>query len=198
TVERVLVVELDDRLTLRDLQPVVARDLAVVLVGLAVALAPLVELAFGDVGPLQQLRHGDLGLLGPLGQVVDDGIARIGGHPALPPWAPRVFFSARCSSEMSAITESFLASLASSSAICRSLRASSPSRAARARWPPCRPPKRAARLSATCLCQPWKTLGWMPYSSQRSETATLSTMCRRTISAFCSGVNLRRLDEGLR
>jgi hypothetical protein len=45
---------------------VVARNLAVVLVRLAVALLPLVELAPPGAEPPDESGHGDLGLLRPL------------------------------------------------------------------------------------------------------------------------------------
>ena len=41
-------------------------------------------------------------------------------------------------------------------------------------------------------CQRKNTLGWIWYSSHRSDTATLSTRCRLRIVAFSSGVNRRR------
>ncbi len=46
--ERVLVEVVDDRQALPELDPVIARDLAVVFVDLAVSPPPLVELGAGD------------------------------------------------------------------------------------------------------------------------------------------------------
>jgi hypothetical protein len=59
--ERILGVVVKDRLFLPGFQPPVAGDLAVVLVGNAIALAPLVELALGDAQPGDDLLGRDLG-----------------------------------------------------------------------------------------------------------------------------------------
>jgi hypothetical protein len=74
----------------------------------------------GAVEPLRELRPPDDaggGHLGELGQVpeeVDDFIAGVVGSPATIQGSPRSFFSATCSSEITAMTWSFLASRASS------------------------------------------------------------------------------------
>jgi hypothetical protein len=56
-------VKFDDRTLLLVEQPVIARDERVVLVGFAVALAPLEELAAGDPEPRDEAVDGDLGLV---------------------------------------------------------------------------------------------------------------------------------------
>jgi hypothetical protein len=63
-------------------QPVVTRNEAVVLVGLAVAFLPLEELAAGDADPRDKAIGSDLGLRGPRAHEVDDRIARVVGNPA--------------------------------------------------------------------------------------------------------------------
>jgi hypothetical protein len=75
-------VKLHDGFFLPLVQPVVARDFAVVLVGVSVALSPLVELAFGDVEPLDELSYGQLGFLRPFGDKIDNRVAGIVGDPA--------------------------------------------------------------------------------------------------------------------
>src|SRR5215471_11624251 len=60
-----LVVEVDDGLLLLGLEPVVAREQGVVLVGLAVAVLPGVPLGSGDPQPKQEGQRGDAGLVGP-------------------------------------------------------------------------------------------------------------------------------------
>lgn len=116
-----LAVEVDDRLLLPVFEPVVPRDLAVVLVGLAVALPPLVELALAGAQPADDAREGDLGLLRPVLGEVDDRVASVVGDPAALQISPRSFFNATCSSMSSARTSSFFASLRSSAAIRSSL-----------------------------------------------------------------------------
>lgn len=72
----------DDGLLLVVEQPVVTRNQAVVLVRLAVAVAPREELAARDADPLDEAVSGDLGLVGPRADEVDDSVARIVGNPA--------------------------------------------------------------------------------------------------------------------
>jgi hypothetical protein len=76
------VVEADDRRLLPLLEPVVAGNLAVVLVGPAVALAPLVELARSDPEPQNEEAECDPGLLAPLQDEVDEGVAGIVRDPS--------------------------------------------------------------------------------------------------------------------
>lgn len=73
--------EVEDRLLLLGLQPMVAREERVVLVDLAEALAPVVELAFGDLQPGDEAALRDLGLVGPSADKIDDGIAGVVGNP---------------------------------------------------------------------------------------------------------------------
>ena len=60
------IVEVEDGLFLPVFQPVVAGDPAVVLVDLAVALLPVVELALRDAQPGEKLAGRDLGPLRPV------------------------------------------------------------------------------------------------------------------------------------
>src|ERR1700736_4094189 len=79
--QRVLQVEPDDGLFLPILQPEVAGNPAVVLVHLAVAFPPAVELAGGDVEPPDEVPGADLGLLRPAPDEVNDLIPRIMRNP---------------------------------------------------------------------------------------------------------------------
>ena len=89
------VVEVDDRLLLPVLEPVVPRDLTVVLVGLSVALAPLVEFARAGAEPVDEVGGGDLGLLRPIVDKVDDGVACVGRDPAALQISPDFFLARR-------------------------------------------------------------------------------------------------------
>jgi hypothetical protein len=64
--------EVDDGLPLLGGEPVVARDQRVVLVGLAVPLAPGEELPPGDADPADEPIGRDLCLLRPLPDEVND------------------------------------------------------------------------------------------------------------------------------
>jgi hypothetical protein len=79
--ERELALEVEDGLALLLGDPVIARNERVVLVGLPVALPPVVELALGDTNPAQEADHGDLRGRSPLVDEVDDGIAGVVGNP---------------------------------------------------------------------------------------------------------------------
>jgi hypothetical protein len=74
-------VEVEDGRLLPRLEPPVARDQGIVLVGQAVACPPVVELAGGDPQPSDEPTPGDLGALGPVADEVDDGVAGIVGNP---------------------------------------------------------------------------------------------------------------------
>ena len=74
--------EVNNGLLLPGFEPPVARDLAVVLVGFAVAIAPSVVLAAGQLQPEQQLLHRSGGANRPVLQVVDDRVACVVGDPA--------------------------------------------------------------------------------------------------------------------
>jgi hypothetical protein len=74
--------EVEDGLLLRVLEPVVARDPGVVLVGLTVAVLPGVPLGGGQVEPYQEAGDRDAGLAGPAVDEIDDLVAGVVGNPA--------------------------------------------------------------------------------------------------------------------
>jgi hypothetical protein len=76
-------VEGEDRLLLPVFEPPVAGDQRVVLVGPAVAAAPVVELAGGDTQPGDEPVGRDFGACRPVGDVIDDGVADVVGNPGL-------------------------------------------------------------------------------------------------------------------
>jgi hypothetical protein len=78
----VLEVVVDDGPAFPCLEPVVAGDLAVVLIGFAVPLAPLVERPLGNTEPLEELFDGDFSLGFPVVDVVDQAVACVRGNPA--------------------------------------------------------------------------------------------------------------------
>jgi hypothetical protein len=73
--------KVEDGLLLGVLQPVVARDPGVVLVGLAVAVLPGVPLGGGQAEPQQEAGDGNLGLVGPALDEIDDVVAGVVGNP---------------------------------------------------------------------------------------------------------------------
>src|SRR5262249_1619532 len=109
----ILAVELLDRAFLLLVKPVVPRHPGVVLVDLPEALAPVMELASGDAQPAHEALLGDLGLLTPGADEIDDRVARVGGRPAAVQISPSSFFKATCSSMSSPRTASLRCSLAS-------------------------------------------------------------------------------------
>jgi hypothetical protein len=90
---RVLRVEGEDGLALPVLDPVVARHERVVLVRLAVALLPVVELAALHANPRDEACGRDLGAVGPEAHEVDDLVARVVGNPALLQGSPSSFLA---------------------------------------------------------------------------------------------------------
>ena len=74
--------ERDDLVLLLVEQPVVAWHEPIVLVGLAVPLLPVEELAARHPEPRDEALDGDLGLLGPRAHEVDNRIAGVVGNPA--------------------------------------------------------------------------------------------------------------------
>jgi hypothetical protein len=74
--------EVEDGLFLLGLEPVVARDPGVMLVGLAVAALPGVPLGGGQAEPEQEASDGDAGLTGPAVDEIDDLVAGVVGNPA--------------------------------------------------------------------------------------------------------------------
>ena len=83
--------EVEDGLLLPVLQPAIAGDPAVVLVGLAVAFPPVVELAGGDAEPRDEPPGADLGLLGPAPDEIDD-LSRVSWGTQTPVRVPQAFF----------------------------------------------------------------------------------------------------------
>src|SRR5690348_10418752 len=75
---------------------------AVMLIDLAVALAPVVELAGRDVQPPDEPPGADLGLLRPAPDEIYDLIPRIVRNPDPGQSSPSVFFRATCSAINSA------------------------------------------------------------------------------------------------
>src|SRR4051812_29377675 len=106
--QRVLQVKANDGLLLPILQPEIAGNPAVVLVHLAVAFPPVVELAAGDVEPPDEPSSADLCLVGPAPDEVYDLIPRIVRNPDAGQSSPMSFFSATCSAISSARTSSFV------------------------------------------------------------------------------------------
>ena len=106
--QRVLQMEADDGLLLPILQPEIAGNPAVVLVHLAVAFPPVVELAGGDVEPPDEPPGADLGLLRPAPDEIHDLVPRIVRNPDPGQSSPSVFFSATCSAISSARTSSLV------------------------------------------------------------------------------------------
>src|SRR6478672_13750575 len=96
----------DDGLLLPILQPEVAGNPAVVLVHLPVAFPPVVELAGGDVEPLDEAPGADLGLLRPAPDEIHDLVPCVMRGPDPGQSSPSVFFSAMCSAINSAKTSS--------------------------------------------------------------------------------------------
>jgi hypothetical protein len=60
----------------------IARHPGVVLVDLAEALPPIVEFADADADPAKEAAGGDIGLVAPGADKIDDGVAGVVGDPA--------------------------------------------------------------------------------------------------------------------
>ena len=71
----------------------VAWDPGVVLVDFAVAFLPVVELGSAQADPAEEAADGNLGLVGPGVDEIDEVIAGVMGHPALGQRSPRFFFN---------------------------------------------------------------------------------------------------------
>src|SRR5437016_3840049 len=106
--QRVLQMEADDGLLLPILQPEIPGNPAVVLVHLAVAFPPVVELAGGDVEPPDEPPGADLGLFRPAPDEIHDLVPRIMRSPDPGQSSPRLFFRATCSAISSARTSSLV------------------------------------------------------------------------------------------
>lgn len=63
-------------------EPVIARNPGVVLVDMAEALNPVVELAGTDADPRQEATSRDGGLVAPSTDEIDDGVAGVVRHPS--------------------------------------------------------------------------------------------------------------------
>ena len=98
-------------------EPVVAWHPGVVLVDLAEALFPVVELAGADADPGQEATGRDVGLVAPGADEIDDLVAGVVGDPAAGQSSPSSFFNRVCSSMSSAMTAFLRWSLASSCSI---------------------------------------------------------------------------------
>ena len=77
TVQRMRIVVVEDRLTFPRLKLIIPRNLAVVLVGLAIAIAPVLVLARGQFKPSEQGLLAQLGAILPVLDVVDDLVADV-------------------------------------------------------------------------------------------------------------------------
>jgi len=76
------VVVVEDGLFLPILKPPIARHLAVVLVGHAVAPFPIVKLTRTEPQPAEQAFGRQLGAVRPMADVINDFVARIMRNPA--------------------------------------------------------------------------------------------------------------------
>src|SRR4051812_38682839 len=110
--------EVEDGLLLLGVEPVVAWDPGVVLVGLAVAVLPGVPLGGGQAEPEQEAGDGKAGLAGPAVDEIDDLVAGVVGNPETVQSSPSAFFSRTCSSMSSERTSCLRCSLAWRSASC--------------------------------------------------------------------------------
>src|SRR6516162_6824472 len=137
-------VEVEDGRLLPRLEPPVAGDECVVLVGRSVAGPPIVKLAGADAEPADESLRGDLGSLGPVPDEIDDGVAGDLGNPSPRQSSPSSFFNLICSSINSATTSFLRWSLSRSAAMVRWRR---PSGAAFLRS------KAAGPFSKNCFCQ---------------------------------------------
>lgn len=73
--------EVADGLFLLVIQPVVAWNPGIVLVGLAVTVLPGVPLGSGNAQPQQEASDGDAGFVGPTLDKIDDLVAAVVGNP---------------------------------------------------------------------------------------------------------------------
>src|SRR5713101_3565536 len=93
---------------LQILQPKVPGNPAVMLIDLAVALPPAVQLAGRDVEPSDESPGADLGLRRPAPDEIHDLVPRIVGNPDPGQSSPTLFFRATRSAISSAKTSSFV------------------------------------------------------------------------------------------
>ena len=109
--------ELENRLSFVDGQPMIAWDPRIVLVDFSIATSPVMEFTERDSDPGDDDECGDLGLIGPSPHEIDDLIANIVRNPTSLQGSPSSFFSWMCSSSSSLRTASFRWSLAWSCSI---------------------------------------------------------------------------------
>jgi hypothetical protein len=119
TLQRMPGVEVKDGFFLPILQPPIAWDQRIVLVGQAVARAPVVELARGDSQPCDESLDRNLGADGPVANVIDDRVANVMGDPGAGQSSPSSFFSWIWASINSATTSFLRCSLSRSAAMVR-------------------------------------------------------------------------------
>ncbi|HEV3446179.1 MAG TPA: hypothetical protein VG099_16170 [Gemmataceae bacterium] len=81
-IERMLAREVAKAFLLVGQKPVIARNPGVVLVDLAEAPDPIVVLAGADADPGQKVRRGNVALVAPGADEIDDLVAGIVGDPA--------------------------------------------------------------------------------------------------------------------
>ena len=91
--QRVLLLVIDDRLTFPILQPKIAGDQGIVLIGFTITFLPIVELTSSKPEPVGQMFHCNADALGPMFDEVDNSIADIMGNPGRFQSPPRSFFS---------------------------------------------------------------------------------------------------------
>src|SRR5919106_6482507 len=100
--------EPDDGLLFPVLQPEISGNPTVVLIDLAIAFAPAIELAGRHGEPLDEPPGADLGLFRPTPDEIHDLVAHIVRHPDPGQSSPRLFFKATCSAISSARTSSLV------------------------------------------------------------------------------------------
>src|SRR5712672_754707 len=98
--------EADDGLLLPILQPEIAGNPAVVLIHLAAAIPPVVELAGGDIEPPDEPPGADLGLLRPAPDEIHASDPACRAEPRPRSEFPKRFSKATCSAISSARTSS--------------------------------------------------------------------------------------------
>jgi hypothetical protein len=76
-------------------EPVVAWDPGVVFVDLAEAFFPVVELAGADADPGEEATDGDVRLVAPDADEIDDGVTGVVRDPASGQLSPRLFLAGR-------------------------------------------------------------------------------------------------------
>ena len=165
-----------DRLLLPVLEPVVAGDLAVVLVGFAVALLPVVELALGDASQPTNRRTG-ISVRSDQLATKSTTSSRISWGTQSPFRAPQALFLADVLlhefGDDLVLATSF--SRRRDRAWCSALGAAWFLRS-----------KAAAPFSKNCFCRV-ESGGCSPCSSHRSEMGTLSIRWRLRMATFSSG-----------